>query len=311
MQIKNIRISTSLSDVLHRLKIQSNYFEKGFKERNTHIMCQCPFHKGGQERTPSGSFRKEDGVFHCFGCNETASLDKVVEQVLNVDNGLQWLTSTFGGERVASTFTFNRTSTLPTTKRETLNLFNKEEKEYLKYKQNHPYFTQRKIHPKVVNLFDLGFDEKTNSVTFPVKDINGNCKFIARRRIDKKHFNYPENVDKGLYGLYEITLLMKRGIEIKEVYITESIIDALTIWSYGKYAIALNGTGSYTQYKQINELPFRSFILALDNDEAGENGCEKLKKNCMKLFYRLDLGEKKDVNELSREEWEQCLIQLY
>lgn len=308
MQVKNIRIDIPLIEVLNRLRMQSTFFEKGFRERGENITCQCPFHKSGRERTPSGSFRKEDGLFHCFGCNTTAGLDKVVEYVLDEPNGLRWLFENFNGERTSFIITREKK-----TIRAELNLFQDKEEEYLKYKQSHPYFIQRKLHPRVIDFFDLGFDEKENSVTFPVKDVNGKCTFIARRKIDKKFFNYPKDVEKGLYGLFEIYTLMRRGIEIKEIYVTESIIDALTIWSFGKYAIALNGTGSFSQYKQISQLPFRKLILALDNDSAGETGCEKIKKQCKgKLFYRLDLGDRKDVNELkSKEEFEQCQVKLY
>ena len=64
----------------------------------------------------------------------------------------------------------------------------------------------------------------------------------------------------------------------KEIYICESMIDALTLWSVYKPSVALNGLGTQNQFKQLNELPCRKFILATDNDEAGQKARKRLKE---------------------------------
>lgn len=121
-----------------------------------------------------------------------------------------------------------------------------------------------------------GYDEKTNCLTFPVRDKQGNCLFVVRRNVSYKMFNYPNNVEKPLYGLYELYKLREFP---KEIYITESIIDCLTLWSIDMYAVALNGTGTKYQMQQLNELPCRKIILATDNDNAGKQARIKLKQN--------------------------------
>ena len=47
------------------------------------------------------------------------------------------------------------------------------------------------------------------------------------------------------------------------------MIDSLTCWVYGRYAVALNGTGNENQFKTLRNMPNRKFILATDMDEAG------------------------------------------
>ena len=63
---------------------------------------------------------------------------------------------------------------------------------------------------------------------------------------------------------------------IDEVIICESIINCLTCYVYGRPAIALNGTGSQSQLQELLKLPYRKIILALDPDEAGEKGTNKI-----------------------------------
>lgn len=121
----------------------------------------------------------------------------------------------------------------------------------------------------------FGYDKETDCITFPVKDEKGNCLFIARRSVKGKYFNYPTNMKKPIYGLYELNLLTNYP---QEVYICESIINALTLWTYGRYAVALNGTGTKYQIEQLKRMPCKEFILALDPDEAGKRGTDKLKK---------------------------------
>lgn len=75
----------------------------------------------------------------------------------------------------------------------------------------------------------------------------------------------------------------------------------------GKYAVALNGVESELQIKQLKQLPCRKLILATDNDEAGQKARQRLRaKISNKIITEYILPEgKKDLNELTREEFEQ------
>ena len=136
----------------------------------------------------------------------------------------------------------------------------------------------------------------------PVRDINGKCLFVARRSVKTKFFNYPEGVEKPLYGIYELQLQSEYP---SEVIICESMIDALTCWQYGSYAVALNGLGSELQFKQLRNLPCRHLILATDNDNAGLQARQRIRNNVRnKLIteYVFPMG-KKDINDLNVQEF--------
>ena len=76
--------------------------------------------------------------------------------------------------------------------------------------------------------------------------------------------------------------------------------------------MALNGTGSELQYKQLRELPCRKLILCTDMDKAGMKARSYIRKNVPnKLLteYILPNG-KKDANECSINEL-QCLEEVF
>ena len=311
MKIKNVQVNTDLLHILEKLKQELKEKNINLLEKTRHIsgyfMVTCPYHKNGQEKRPSAQIREEDGLFYCFNCKETHSLPEVISYCLNT-NGWNWLLKNFSSTKVEDRkieINFNRNK-----KVEVKQYIDKSE--LLKFRFIHPYMFKRKLTLDVIRKFDVGYDKDTNCITFPVKDKNGNILFFARRSVATKFFNYPRGTEKPLYGLYEINRELKQGTDIKEVYITESIINCLTLWSWGYYALALNGTGSYKQINELKQLPFRTIILALDPDNAGRTGTEKI-YNSLKTnrFIKIvELPEGKDVNDLTKEEFESLKIKI-
>ena len=201
-------------------------------------------------------------------------------------------------ERKDVALDFSRTpnssvSTLPTVTEEELD----------SYRVYHPYMWRRRMTPEVIDIFDIGYDEKTQSITFPVRDRSGVCLFVARRSVNTKFFNYPEGVTKPLYGLYELYQLDEFP---KQVIVCESMIDAITCWVYGKYAVALNGLGNSVQMVQLSQMPCRQLVLATDNDEAGRAARKRIRKYVRgKIITQIVFPEgKKDINDLTKEEFD-------
>ena len=321
MRIDSLELNTDMKSIMDKLIIDlrksgSNLFSKGYKDTQGYLSVQCPYHKLGMEHRPSAQFRKSDGLFYCFNCKEAHSLISVISYCLKT-NGKSWLLENFDGSSIENRkVEFN----LPLKTR--INKPTYIDKSILaEYRFTHPYMYERKLTLDVIRKFDIGYDKnfilttKVNGkiverdigecITFPVKDEHGNILFIARRAIHNKFFHYPDGVDKPIYGLYEIYREMRHGVEIKEVYVCESMINCLTLWSWGKYAVALNGTGSNKQLEQLKKIPFRHFILALDPDNAGRLGTKKIINALKNKFISVvDIPEGKDVNDLTREEFE-------
>ena len=311
MQINGVIFNVDALDVIYEL--QSQLHANGIpllnkiKDAGSNIMITCPYHKDGQERRPSAGIKKDDGTFHCLACGEIHSLQEVISYCFGKDGivgawGWTWLLKNFATssieERRAVTLDFERNY-----KHKNLDNSFITEDELDKYRYIHPYMYKRKLTDEIIELFDVGYDSETDCLTFPVRDILGNTLFIARRSVKSKFFNYPSEAEKPLYGLYELDTY---GEDVKEVIVCESMIDALTCWTYGKYAVALNGLGTELQFNQLRNLHCRKLILATDNDSAGLKARKRIRQNVPnKLIteYILPKG-KKDINELTKEEFE-------
>lgn len=306
MRIGDLNLNTTVRQIIDKLILDCrhggfNYFSKGYKSVNGYLVVQCPYHKFGREKHPSAQFRESDGLFYCFGCKETHSLADVVSHCLQV-NGRSWLLENFDGSTIEErNVKFNINS------REQQKV-KYVDKEILKaYRFTHPYMFERKLNLDTIRKFDIGYDKEHDCITFPNRDEFGNILFIATRNVKNKYFHYPEGVDKPVYGLYEIYRERRKGVEINEVYVCESMLDSLAIWSYGKYAIALNGTGSSHQYELIKKSDLRYLILATDNDDAGKKAREKFRKNVTnKIIKEIDYkgyGDCKDINDMTKEQF--------
>jgi DNA primase len=312
MLINNTPIGAELLDLLTELSTQLAINNipllQQMKDTPDNIMVQCPYHKNGQERKPSAGIKKSDGTFHCFTCGETHSLQEVISFCFGHTDDI---VGAFGWNWILKNFL-----TINVEERKDLELDCSRtnnsiygvgcknyvtEEELDSYRVYHNYMWKRKMTPEVVDIFDIGYDSQTQTITFPVRDRNGNCLFIARRSVNTKFFNYPSGVEKPVYGIYELYQLKEFP---KEVIICESMIDCIYFWTINKYAVALNGLGNELQFKQLNQMPCRKFILCTDSDEAGMKARKRLRYNIKhKLIteYILPKG-RKDANDCTLEE---------
>lgn len=296
----------------------------------------CPFHNNGQERKPSCGVSLQDeyragklykaGMFHCFACGAVYSLPDAVSELLKLKNlnqdGREWLTENIPGfdaseaefekllpddlsEAISNQFALADLQRVALSKQPHY----VSEEELATYRYTVDYMYQRKLTDELIEKFDIGFDQyhvppgRKNPVpciTMPVRDQNGNTLFLCRRSIEGKYFNYPRDVEKPVYGLYELPR------DCKSVIVCESILNAITCYRYGKPAVALLGTGTPYQIQQLKELGIPEFILGLDPDDAGRKGTAKLKKalSSVAIIWEFEnIPEGKDINDLTEEEF--------
>lgn len=288
-----------------RTELHNRGIEKLAVVKQTHgnIQVCCPVHKDGRERKPScgintdGSKGTEPGTVHCFTCGYVASFKEFVSHCFGYNDegayGKRWLLENFvsmeSGKRKGFSLNLNRTKPKQT--------FITEE-ELDSYRYMHPYMYERKLTDDIIEMFDVGYDKETKCLTFPVWDEKGRCVFVARRSVKTKFFNYPKEANKPVYGLNFIKPHMT------QVVVCESIINALTCWTWEIPAIALIGTGSFEQYPILQNSHIRKFLLALDPDEAGDKGRRRIRKNVKgKMIVDLEIPEGYDVNDLTKEEF--------
>lgn len=282
-------------------------------------------------QTSTHSFALENFILtgNCFACNETHSLSEVISHCFGQDDdvvgkfGWQWLLRNFAtvqieerkdvdldfsrttGDRILNSFGKAGADEYQIGRMDKLDKTYVSEEELDKYRYFHPYMYKRGLTDEIIELFDIGYDKDTDCITFPVRDVNGNTLFVARRSVKSKFFNYPNGVEKPLYGLYELLKFQYNKSGIQEVIVCESMLDALSFWTVDKYAVALNGVESELQIRQLKELPCRKIILATDSDEKGMLARQRIRKKIgnRKLIteYIFPKG-RKDANECTKEE---------
>ena len=313
MEVNNHVILDDTQDILIELRKQLELngvkrFAK-FIDSGNNIQTNCPFHKEGQERKPSFGINKKTGECHCFGCGWSGTLSEMISNCFGKDDfgdyGNKWLIRNFLSVAVESRpdidVDFCRRKKITSETKKYIS-----EQELDSYRYTHPYMYKRKLTDEIIDLFDIGYDKNTECITFPNRDINGNCLFVARRSVKTKFFNYPQDVEKPVYGLYECNICAKtiKNWFPDEIIICESMIDALTCWVYGKYAVALNGTGNENQFKTLRNMPNRKFILATDMDEAGLKARERIRQSLgdkIVTEYVWDINVAKDINDMNKE----------
>lgn len=309
--VGNKVITTPVKDIVETLQQQLfllhiNKLDKvEFRQRD--IRVTCPVHGGGHERTPSCDILLEDkvdssgktipaGTVSCFACGFKGNLVKFIAECLNTSyqKACEWILNSSSYNLLETTREIDMLdgATSAIVKLPTITL-----EELKSYDYVHEYMFQRKLTWEIIQKFDVGYDPKLNAITFPVW-VNGECLFVCKRRVDFKRFDMPSISPKPIYGLDYIT--------DKEVIVCESIFNALTCWVYGKQAIALFGTGSEYQIEQLKRSGIRSFVLAFDGDGAGKKATCKFKKalSDFAVVTEMQLPEKKDINDLSKEEFD-------
>lgn len=275
-----------------------NLFHRFRLSGNTDIMTTCPFHKGGQERKPSFGISKVDGTCHCFACGWVGSLPEMISAVFGYDDngsyGEKWLSRNF----MALSVELRKPLEINMSRGAQRTLarapgFTEEELD--SYRYIHPYMYKRGMTDEIIEEFDIGYDSSTSSITIPCYYADGTPAFIARRSVKTKFFNYPEDVEKPVYGAERFYRQ-----EYDFAVICESVFNALTCWKWGLPAVALLGTGAREQYDILRNLPVRKFILGLDPDEAGRKGSKKLRDALgkSKIITEFDIPEGYDLNDL-------------
>ena len=304
-----------------------------FRNNGDNIQTNCPFHKNGQERKPSFGVNGEIDRCHCFSCGWAGTIEEMISELYGYQDdgkfGKRWLIKRFNTIEIETrknimeefendnntlcSSLYNRSNKRSDrilcrkTRQERLNVETEQkeitEEELDKYRYIHPYMYSRGLTDEIIERFDIGYDRERKEITFPVRDIEGRCVFVAGRSTEGKFFRLPQGLNKPLYQGYRFV-----DGSYKICYVTESFLNCLTCWKYDKPAIAMIGTGNQKQYEILNKLPVREYILAFDPDEAGRKATERFRKNVHgKIIKELVYPDNRDINDL-QEEFLNCKI---
>lgn len=313
-----------LKDV--KLQLYGTGLLKDIHNTGADLMVTCPFHNNGREHNPScgvllhdkvlNGKKHEAGTVHCFTCGYTADLPQFVSDALGLENsvaGYKWLIAKYNyssQDREPLELNLYRGNSLSSLEIDG-GMIEQYHTDLLDSAEAYEYLHRRQLADWVIEAYKLGYDKEDKTVLFPVRDVSGKVVFYKGRSIAGKHFYNAKGVDKSslVFGLYELRnshYPHGKATPDSTIWITESEIDALTLISQGEYAVAIMGSHiSEAQCRELERSPFRRFVLATDNDDAGRKGASQIKRLLIPKGFRFTNlhwnTELKDINDLVKQ----------
>jgi DNA primase len=253
----------------------------------THIVCKCPIHKGGQEHKPSFTVNVDTGQWYCFtGCGggslysllrELGHSRRVIDRILApIKHLLGRKQKVRHGNRHKDPFRGDYL--LP---EELLGLYDHEPLDLV----------DEGFDPELLELLDIGYDRPRRRITYPLRDLYGNLIGLVGRMEDddtdrsvgkykwytselkelyedyiRPRHNFLWNMDRIFEGM--------QNSDKEEVLIVCEGFKAC-MWciqhGYPKSVALMSASISAVQAELIEKLS-PVVVLFLDGDDAGQVG---------------------------------------
>lgn len=253
----------------------------------------CPYHNNS--RTPAGEVSNESGLFFCFGCQTTKSLEEFVMHM--------------SGRTYFETVRYIKSKQTETDIEAVVNkamyaapdfvqydelLIKRLNNQALESPRAMRYFEGRSITKESVIKFGLGYSEKQDSVTIPMQSPDGMTIGFVARTIEGKEFKNTPGLPKG-----KILFNLHRVKASSTIYVVESSFDAIRLDQVGFPAVATLGANVSSSQVKLLEKYFNNIVLVADNDEAGSIMKDKLIEKLGSAVSVIQLDKKyKDIGDM-------------
>lgn len=158
------------------LEMASRYISTPMRPSGgNNVLTICPFHKGGQEKTPSFSIDVVRGIFHCFTCHEAGDLRKML-RLMNVprshiDREFQVIQPFLDRER--ENYFLNKKTAFHSRDMFRADFILPEEILGI-YEWCPTNLLEAGFDQEMMRKLDIGFDRNTQRVMYPLRDMYGN-----------------------------------------------------------------------------------------------------------------------------------------
>lgn len=266
-------------------------FEREVRDGNDNYKLCCPFH---DERTPSFLIHKDMGLAYCWGCGWHGSVVTAIRDYCNIS-------SDRARELVARELGFRLVEGI-LKRRETLAQRAKPQVFPESWLAAWPHKIHKSILERgltVETLRDAGsrYDVRGGRQVFPHRNKRGSLLGVAGRTCrgqDPKWLFYWD-YSKGRSLYYGTNQGESRSGN--HVVVTEGVFDVLWFQQHGIQNV-VGILGSKPSKYQIAELRnYETVTFALDNDEAGRAGTEKLRHSLRKSAKLRQISWPDGVND--------------
>ena len=253
----------------------------------------CPYHNNN--RTPAGEVSKESGLFFCFGCQQTATLQEIVMKMSNRSyfESLRYIKSK-EQESDITQIVAKQLYTPPTFVQYDEVIIKRLNSQALESPRAMRYFDGRLVTKSSVSKFNLGYSEKQDMVTIPVHSPEGMVIGFVGRSLEGKDFKNTPGLPKSktLFNLHRVKANDK-------VYVVESSFDAIRLDQVGMPAVATLGATISKSQVELLEKYFNEIYLIADNDEAGKSMSKKMIDKLKSRVSIIQLDTKyKDIGDM-------------
>jgi len=253
----------------------------------------CPYHNNN--RTPAGEVSKESGLFFCFGCQQTATLQEIVMKMSNRSyfESLRYIKSK-EQESDITQIVAKQLYNPPTFVQYDEVIIKRLNSQALESPRAMRYFDGRLVTKSSVSKFNLGYSEKQDMVTIPVHSPEGMVIGFVGRSLEGKDFKNTPGLPKSktLFNLHRVKANDK-------VYVVESSFDAIRLDQVGMPAVATLGATISKNQVELLEKYFNEIYLIADNDEAGKSMSKKMIDKLKSRVSIIQLDTKyKDIGDM-------------
>ena len=261
----------------------------------------CPYHHN--VRTPSGEVEMSTGLFYCFSCNQTASLEELAMEVTNcsIYEAMRLVRSDRSNIDVRAEMDKFLATSGPKFEPFDEVIVDKLHYSCITSQEAMNYWYSRGLNDHSVYEFQLGYSAAQNMAITPLHTVKGELLGFQGRTISgSKRFKNSTGLKKSqtLFNIHRVKTA-------RDIVIVESPIDAMLLSQEGIAAIASMGASmSKTQLELLTSY-FNYAIVIPDADEAGEGMVAKLRATYNGQLTVIKLPPNvKDVGELTKEQLE-------
>ena len=260
------------------------------------FIIYCPYHNNS--RTPAGEVAKDSGLFFCFGCQTTKSLE---EFIMFTTGRTYFETARYIKSKETEHNIENIVNKAMYAPPEFIQydelLIKRLNNQALESPRAMRYYEGRKITKSSMEKFNLGYSEKQDSVTIPMQSPDGMTIGFVARTIEGKEFKNTPGLPKS-----KILFNLHRVKSSSVVYVVESSFDAIRLDQVGFPAVATLGANVSSSQMKLLEKYFNNVILVADNDEAGNIMKDKLIEKLGSLISVIKIDKKyKDIGDMDDE----------
>lgn len=271
------------NDISNQLKTNiKDYYSKnygGILEDGKQYKCPNPAHT---DHRPSATYYENQNGIFCHVCHKTYDIFNLIEFKENLDqkNAFKRACELYQGNKKDKT------------------KFDYWHKALIENQQAKDFIFSRGFNQDTLKRFNIGYAEDYGNIVIPITAKQYTTRNLEHDKNKREYKKINNGEDTALFNSQVVSTTTDKDI----CFVSEGEFDAMSFEQIGVKAIALRSTENVRLLFDTIKNKNITFVLALDNDQAGRECRNELHDKLIKLGFAepidFDLGIYKDPNEM-------------